>query len=323
MPEPDIAELRRDLRWRAQLLRQHGGGRVGDAARIQPGAKRHSASGSGSGSVSGVGLWPPGTEQSVEPGAGLGDRRRVPAGRTVSEFERIGARPGRAVIHRVGDQRRVRRGIDGWRRSRPARQLRAGDGRSHRGSGGATRTMTDRMTWQRKRRRRRQLKAQPAESDRQDTSPLPVWERISMGLEHAWEQMRSAVIEKERAGPGIAEPVEKAPPARPAPPTRQRSSKSSGIERDQATVEPRPGAAVTDLAIEDLDGGRTAAARIGPVLSRAWEKVMALDRLRARASGAAVAMVGSASIIGMYIKSGRRGHARSRKRRRPTEFSGH
>ena len=153
-------------------------------------------------------------------------------------------------------------------------------------------------------------------------TPLPVWERISMGLEHAREQMRSAVIEKERAGPGIAEPVEKAPPARPAPPTRQRSSKSSGIERDQATVEPRPGAVVTDLAIEDLDGGRTAGGE-WPVLSRAWEKVMALDRLRAHASGAAVAMVGSASIIGMYIKSGRRAHAPSRKRRRPTEFSGH
>ena len=34
--EPDIAELRRHLRRRAQLLRQHGGGRVGDASRVQP-----------------------------------------------------------------------------------------------------------------------------------------------------------------------------------------------------------------------------------------------------------------------------------------------
>src|SRR5262249_5853710 len=58
-------------------------------------------------------------------GAGLGDGRRVPAGRAAFEPERLGTRPGRPLVHRVGHPGELRRRILRGRRGGPHRQLRA------------------------------------------------------------------------------------------------------------------------------------------------------------------------------------------------------
>jgi hypothetical protein len=69
-----------------------------------------------------------------------------------------------------------------------------------------------------------ELPGEPERGQREalgDAAQLPPWERLSMGLDRAWEQARAAILDTESQWPTAADPTSSAPPAvsrRPTPP---------------------------------------------------------------------------------------------------------
>ncbi len=156
---------------------------------------------------------------------------------------------------------------------------------------------------------------------RENGTPLPVWERISMGLEHAWEQMRSAVIEKEAARPDIAAPTEKSPDEpRTAKPVRGGSSHDDAPAREQHTdPESRSDTGIMGKAIEDLVAEQSAGGRSPYEPSAALDEIVAIHRDRLR--GPIAVAVASTAVIGKNVQSARFHRDRSRKPRSADEPS--
>ncbi len=141
----------------------------------------------------------------------------------------------------------------------------------------ASRTTTARADGQSRSRRRRRPGAEQAVPElrgRQSASTLfPLWDRIAMGLEKAWEQVRAELLKKEAAStPGMsAEPPAQKhrPGAAPTPPQRgngrltalpvPRTGSAAGEAAGQREAELRHGADA--CAIEELVAEQDAAGR--------------------------------------------------------------
>jgi hypothetical protein len=91
------------------------------------------------------------------------------------------------------------------------------------------------------------------EAEPPPAADLPPWERLSIGLDRAWDQAREAILELERQAPAA---VDRKSSVRPV--------LSPRIEKTvPPTSQPDPNAAI-DAAIEDLIPGRPSEAQANP-----------------------------------------------------------
>jgi hypothetical protein len=164
---------------------------------------------------------------------------------------------------------------------------------------------------------------------------LPPWERLSIGLERAWEQARAAIRELERyspmagdqkpsAGPAVSRPPRPRVPVPIRPPTRTGTETGSQPATPAVLIAPSSvtsdrwpaapshiiDAALDDLGSERAGDGSSAHARWG-----FWDVLAA--REHAVTARALVAVVASASAVGAAGTLG----ARWVRRRRPASTS--
>jgi hypothetical protein len=160
----------------------------------------------------------------------------------------------------------------------------------------------------------------PPQAGAADTPALPIWKRMSMGLEKAWEQVRSDLLKREGLDPGAAD-RESPPAAKDAPPPSipGHSSDHSDSKR------PLPGGAIESKAaamgkaIEEIVAERD---ELGPALrgpSHERIKLIAMARDRTRGSIVAAIAVAGGATIGTYLKPTRFSRSRRRNHEAPAE----
>jgi hypothetical protein len=167
-------------------------------------------------------------------------------------------------------------------------------------------------------------------------SSLPVWERVAMGLERAWEQVRSELLQRAGLGDGdgpvsaparTAAPEPAAPhpsnrvrPRKPAPPqagTLLPSEKPGGPRAGGASPGEVSSVGVTDAAIAALaaEGGtEVGPSRQGPGW---WDLRIAAGRGRLALTIATAAAMASAATVAWAIHAARGGRRVARGASRP------
>jgi hypothetical protein len=171
-----------------------------------------------------------------------------------------------------------------------------------------------------------------------DPPALPVWDRVAMGLQRAWEQVRSEVLERaglgEGAGaramaapggapspaPAAARPSKRPRPETPAPPqagTLLPSEQPRGPTAGWASPNQAGSGGVTDAAIEELTAERGSLVGPSPDGAAGW-----VERLAAGRSGlvlpiATAAALASAATVAWALHAARQGRRAARGPSRP------
>jgi hypothetical protein len=146
----------------------------------------------------------------------------------------------------------------------------------------------------------------PVESDasmaRDEAKALPLWGRMAIGLEKAFEQVRAERLEKEGVDLGAAGRADPTPGGSvPPAPAQERSSDGPGRERRRPVGEADPRAeAIEELVAESDAGWRP---RLGSSIGQ--QEIRAIPRDRLCGPVVAAVVVASATMIGGYVKSGR------------------
>jgi hypothetical protein len=156
----------------------------------------------------------------------------------------------------------------------------------------------------------------PAPQAATDHAPaLPLWKTMAMGLERAWEQVRSELLKREGIDPGAADRAGSPPgPAMPPASAPERSSDNSSSERGLSSGSTRGKGAVTEMAIDELMAEREHVAQARPGQGEEWLGSVAIEARRSpRLTAAAIAVMGGAT-IGRYVTITRFGPSRRRNR---------
>ena len=145
---------------------------------------------------------------------------------------------------------------------------------------------------------------------------LPAWERLSIGLERAWERARTRILELENrppvakrqystTSPAVSQPSR--PPARlPAQPTRNATPDSKSDAKSTGAITPPGAGGAVDAALEEIDAYQQTDGRALRGGFRFWDEPV---QLRQRGTTRAlVAMVAAAAAwrVSLYPPNGRR-----------------
>ena len=157
----------------------------------------------------------------------------------------------------------------------------------------------------------------PVESDatkaRGEPSRLPLWGRMAMGLETAWEELRSELLEKEGVNPGAANRADRAEGrATPPAPAHERSSDGSVSGRGLFPFEVGSRPEAIGMAIDELVAEQDAGGRAHRESSDGLDEVFAICRDRPRGPIMVAVAVASTLMIGRYVKLSRFGRSRLR-----------
>ncbi len=173
----------------------------------------------------------------------------------------------------------------------------------------------------------------PAEEKSNDTAAappaLPVWDRVAMGLERAWELVRSEVLGRAGVADGDNPPPVAAParPVSPTPAAVRPSSRPPVLERSRTIVPvPTPSgptageaasAGVTDAALAEL--AAEGASKVEPSRpgSAWWLERLAAGRGRLTLPIATAAAMASAVAVARTIRFARNGPRFDRRLPRP------
>ncbi len=145
---------------------------------------------------------------------------------------------------------------------------------------------------------------------------LPAWERLSIGLERAWERARTRILELENrppvanrqnstAPPAVSQPSR--PPARlPAQPTRNATPDSKSDAKSTGAITPQGAGGAVDAALEEIDAQQQTDGRAVRGGFRSWDEPVQLRQ--PATTRALVAMVAAAAAwrVSLYPPSGRR-----------------